>query len=84
MAFPLLQAIILFCQLPLNCNKVTEEEALQQLSNTSFQAKVDWDHTLLNQNIAKNTIRKLKTKKSYRPLQKISPSPLLELRVFTF
>ena len=36
-----------------------EKEALRQLSDTSFYAKVDKDLTLINQNIVKNTINDL-------------------------
>ena len=51
---------------------------------TSFYAKVDKDLTLINQNIIKNRINNLLANKNCRPLLKISPSPLPELRVFTF
>ena len=51
------------------------KEALWQLSDTSFCAKVDKDLILINQNIVKNTIN---------DLLKISPSPFPELCVFTF
>ena len=53
-----------------------KKEALRQLSDTSFNAKVDKDLTFIDQNIAKQEY--------CRPLQKISPSSLLELGVFTF
>ena len=36
-----------------------QKEALRQLSDTSFYAKVDKDLTLINQNIVKNTINDL-------------------------
>ena len=53
-----------------------KKEALRQLSDTFFNAKVDKDLTFINLNIAKQEY--------CRPLQKISPSSLLELGVFTF
>ena len=60
-----------------------QKEALRQLSDTSFYAKVDKDLTLINQNIVKNAINDLVAKQEL-PATKISPSPLPELRVFTF
>ena len=39
-----------------------QKEALRQLSDTSFYAKVDKNLTLINQNIVKNTINDLKAK----------------------
>ena len=39
-----------------------QKEALRQLSDTSFYAKVDKDLTLINQNIVKNTINDLLAK----------------------
>ena len=36
-----------------------QKEALRQLSDTSFYAKVDKDLTVINQNIVKNTINDL-------------------------
>ena len=62
-----------------------QKEALRQLSDTSFYAKVDKDLTSTNQQIVKSTINDLIVKQelpSTRLL--ISSSPLLELRVCTF
>ena len=39
-----------------------QKEALRQLSDTSFNAKIDKDLTLINQNIVKNTINDLLAK----------------------
>ena len=65
-----------------------QKEALRQLSDTSFYAKVDKDLTLINQNIVKNTINDLKAKQELPATAKnltiTTPSPLIELCVFTF
>ena len=61
-----------------------QKEALRQLSDTSFYAKVDKDLTSTNQQIVKSTINDLIVKQELRLLLLISSSPLLELRVFTF
>ena len=65
-----------------------QKEALQQLSDTSFYAKVDKDLTFINQNIVKNTINDPKAKQELPATAKnltiTTPSPLLELCVFTF
>ena len=58
-----------------------QREALRQLFDTSFYAKVDYDLTFINQDIVKTI---LELDKNCQPLQKILPSLLLELRVFTF
>ena len=55
-----------------------------RLSNTCCNGKVDKDLTLINQNIVKNTINDLIARRELPATAKNSPSPLLELRVFTF
>ena len=57
-----------------------QKEALRQLSDTSFYAKVDKDLTSTNQQIVKSTINGLIVKQELPP----SATNLLELRVFTF
>ena len=61
-------------------------QALRQLSGTSFYAKVDKDLTSTNQRIVKSTINDLiaKLDQNCRLLLLISSSQLLELHVFTF
>ena len=69
----------------LTCDGCEDEyNKYQKKLYTSFYAKVDKDLTLINQNIIKNRINDLLANKNCRPLLKISPSPLPELRVFTF
>ena len=58
-----------------------QKEALRQLSDTSFYAKVDKDLTSTNQQIVKSTINDLIVKQE---LLLILSSQLLELHVFTF
>ena len=55
-----------------------------RLSNTCCNGKVDKDLTPINQNIVKNTINDLIARRELPATAKNSPSPLLELRVFTF
>ena len=63
---------------------VWRADLYQKLSDTSFYAKVVKYLTLINQNIVKNTIDDLIAKQKLPATAKISPSPLLELRVLTF
>ena len=61
-----------------------QKEALRQLSDTSFYAKVDKDLTSTNQQIVKSTINDLIVKQELPATATISSSQLLELHVFTF
>ena len=61
-----------------------KEEALRQLSDTSFYAKFEKTLTANNQKIVKDTIQNLIVSKNYRLLLPISSSLPLEPRVFTF
>ena len=71
-----IKAVNTGCAVFVRLTNLHQKEALRQLSDTSFHAKVDKDLTFINQNIVKNAISS--------PLQKISPVTLLELCVFTF
>ena len=59
------------------------KEALRHLSDT-YYAKVEKHLTFINQNIVKSTSNDLLAKQELSVTAKISPSPLLKLRVFTF
>ena len=50
------------CAVFVRLTDLYQKEALRQLSDTSFYAKVDKDLTFINQNIVKNTINDLLTK----------------------
>ena len=58
-----------------------QKEACGNFLAPPFYAKVKKDLTIINEKFVKNTINNLIAKQQ---LQKISPSLLLELRVFTF
>ena len=61
-----------------------QKEALRQLSDTSFYAKVDKDLTATNQQIVKSTINDLIVKQELPATASSLIITLLELRVFTF
>ena len=61
-----------------------QKEALRQLSDTSFYAKVDKDLTFTNQQIVKSTINDLIVKQELPATATNLIITLLELRVFTF
>ena len=50
------------CAVFVRLTDLYQKEALRQLSDTSFYAKVDKDLTFINQKIVKNTINDLLTK----------------------
>ena len=62
-----------------------QKEALRQLSDTSFYAKIQKDLTSKNQKLVKDTIQNLivNQDQNYRTLPLISSSTPLELRAFT-
>ena len=60
-----------------------QKEALRLLSGTCFRGKVDKDLSPSTKILLKTRLLILSLNKNCRPLQKILPLPLLELRVFT-
>ena len=60
-----------------------QKEALRLLSDTCFRGKVDKDLSPSTKILLKTRLLILSLNKNCRPLQKILPLPLLELRVFT-
>ena len=79
-----IKAVNTGCAVFVRLTDLHQKEALRQLSDTSFHAKVDKDLTFINQNIVKNAISDLLTKQELLATAKISPVTLLELCVFTF
>ena len=57
-----IKAAITGCAVFVRLTDLYQKEALRQLSDTSFYAKVDKDLTFINQKIVKNTINDLLTK----------------------
>ena len=60
-----------------------QKEALRLLSDTCFRGKVDKDLSPSTKILLQTRLLILSLNKNCRPLQKILPLPLLELRVFT-
>ena len=65
------------CAVFVRLTDLYQKEALRQLSDTSFYAKVEKDLTFINQKIVKNTINDLLTKQELLATAKILPSTLL-------